>query len=64
MRKLRCRQQGPSLGHMCGKQWSWAGLSGPKLVVGVWGKDKTDLGTLGTVKHFRYPGWICRWPEM
>ncbi|KAB0337215.1 hypothetical protein FD754_025306, partial [Muntiacus muntjak] len=35
--------------HTCGKRWSWAGLSGPKLVVGIFGKEKTDRGTLGEV---------------
>ena len=39
-------------------------MSGLKLVVGIWGKDKTDLGTLGAVKHFGYAGWIIRMPEM
>ena len=39
-------------------------MSELKLVVGIWGKDKTDLGTLGAVKHFRYAGWIIRRPEM
>ena len=37
------------------KRWSLDGFSGLKLLWGVWGQDKTDLGTLGAVKGFRYP---------
>ena len=39
-------------------------MSEPKLVVVVWGKDKTNLGTLGADKLFRYPGWISKRPEV
>ena len=32
-------------------------FSGLKLLRGVWGRDKTDLGTLRAVKGRRYPEW-------
>ena len=39
------------------ERWSYAGFSGLKLLWGVWGQDKTDLGTQVAVKGFRYPEW-------
>lgn len=62
--ELRCRKQGPCKVHTCGRWWSWAGQSGFKHVLDIWGEDKTDLEPLGAAEGFRYPGRESRWAHI
>jgi len=62
--ELRCRKQGHCKVHTCGRWWSWAGQSGFKHVLDIWGEDKTDLEPLGAAEGFRYPGRESRWAHI